>query len=335
MSVALPRIDHNRKLYDTWKASHSVTHEVAPVISQKPAKLVGGLFPFGYNPSICRWNGRILMAYRYHDSRNSWETSLAIAELNENLETIANNKIELAGQTNEDPRLFVWGSELWIAYVQASLATPGGMPTCVVRHGKLIEGNLWKIEGQFLPTFGKNDNTGMEKNWVPWVRNSHIQFVYTSSPYQKVFSTLNLSSEESVGLRWKWGAIRGGTPPLPLGPGEISLPERCPTISFFHSRLDNEPPMEPPSPAYHHRYYVGAIIRNSESEQTAISRTPILRGSELDSLEAADRKKCYHWKPNVVFPLGAIQHPDGWVLSVGVNDSACALVTLKESDLNL
>lgn len=333
MSVAFPRIEHNRKLYETWKASHSVTPEVAPVLSQKPAKLVGGLFPFGYNPSICRWNGRILMAYRYHDSRNSWETSLAIAELNENLETISNTPIERSGQTNEDPRLFVWGSELWVAYVQASLAVPGGMPTCVVRYGRLIEGKTWKIEGQNLHSFGKNDNTGMEKNWVPWVRDG-LQFIYSSSPTQSI-TAINGDYEETPGLRWKWGTIRGGTPPLPWGSGEISLPERCPTISFFHSRLDNEPPMESPGPAYHHRYYVGAIVRNSDGSQSAVSKSPILRGSELDSLTADARKKCYHWKPNVVFPLGAIQHPDGWILSVGINDSACALVTLKQSDFNL
>ena len=330
MSVALPRIEHNRKLYETWKASHSVTPEVAPVTSQKPAKLVGGLFPFGYNPSICRWNNRIVMVYRYHDSRNSWETSLAIAELNENLETISNNKIELAGQTNEDPRLFVWGSELWIAYVQASLAVPGGMPTCVVRYGRLVEEKPWKIEGQFLPSFGKNDGTGMEKNWVPWLKGTkEVHFIYSSSPTQTMIPTVSGKDlEESPGLRWKWGTPRGGTPPIQRQPDGLYL-------SFFHSRLDNEPPMEPPMPAFHHRYYVGALVRNSMGEQTQISKLQILRGSELDGLTADERKKCYHWKPNVVFPLGAIEYKDGWLLSVGINDSACALVTLKESDLNL
>ena len=60
-----------------------------------------------------------------------------------------------------------------------------------------------------------------------------------------------------------------------------------------------------------------------------ISREPILYGSPWE------KDKVFHWKPNVVFPGGVIKYGDGYLLSIGVNDSRCCLVKVNETDLML
>ena len=66
-----------------------------------------------------------------------------------------------------------------------------------------------------------------------------------------------------------------------------------------------------------------------------VSRKPILYGSEIDDLKVEQRKACVHWKANVVFPGGAVARDGYWLLSVGVNDSACVIAKVKPETLNL
>ena len=99
-------------------------------------------------------------------------------------------------------------------------------------------------------------------------------------------------------------------------------------MRFFHSRLDNEPiPIR-------WRYYVGAALIEND-QIVKVSRKPILKGSEHDEMSPSESGSCRHYKQNVVFPCGAIEHKGGWILSVGINDAACGLVKIEEKDLNL
>ena len=77
---------------------------------------------------------------------------------------------------------------------------------------------------------------------------------------------------------------------------------------------------------------MGAMLikAGKEFETLAVSKRPILRGSEI----GGDTSR-FHFKPNVVIPYGAIEHEGGWLVSVGVNDSQCLLVKIKEKDLQL
>jgi hypothetical protein len=60
-----------------------------------------------------------------------------------------------------------------------------------------------------------------------------------------------------------------------------------------------------------------------------ISKQPILSGDEL-----------YYpghkfWKPKVRIVYGAVEEGDGWLLSLGANDSACEMAGVKKEDLFL
>lgn len=171
---------------------------------------------------------------------------------------------------------------------------------------------------------GKNDNTAMEKNWVFYEQEGTLRVIYRSSPDVELLAVdqervLDVDTK-SHSVWWKWGQFKGGTKPFKLSDGR--------TIRFFHSRLDNEPrPMQ-------WRYYVGAAVIDN-GNIVAVSKRPILKGSEHDDMGATDKASCSHYKPNVVFPTGAIQRDNKFYLSVGINDALCGVVMIEEKDLNL
>lgn len=108
---------------------------------------------------------------------------------------------------------------------------------------------------------------------------------------------------------WEWGELRGGTSPLP---------HRGLWLRFFHSHVDGI-------------YRMGALLMESQPpfQVMAVSKWPILSGD--------DRYKYgwKFWKPRVVIPYGAIEWNGGWMVSIGRNDSECALVHVTPEMLNL
>ena len=320
-SPVAPAIAWNMAKRKEFDLRFNIKPEIPAVVDQIPGTVVNpkSLFPFAYNCSIFRFSGRIFLAYRWHEKR-SWETSLAIAELDEKFNVKENKRISLPGPANDDPRLFEHKNWLYVSYVSASK-----IDRTTIRYGRLIEGKEWTVEGQFQVKYGKNDGSSMEKNWVPFVWNNKIHFIYQIHTVHKVIEVDDSSVvNEHIGSpgSWIWGQMRGGTTPLKYNGG---------WIRFFHSRLDNEP-----SPN-RIRYHVGALKMESNPpfSITQVCKKPVLIGSELDTLSEEERSRCrFHFK-NVVFPLGAIEHNDGWILSVGANHCSCVLVNVKEKDLIL
>lgn len=311
MMSILPRLTHNIRLSKEWKDANPLPPEIPAVQQQLPTTIIDGLFPFGYNPSIVRFGDRVLLAYRWHE-KPTWETSLAIAELDRSGKVISNKKIDLVGPANDDPRLFTDGGTLWISYVHAL-----AIGKTTIRYGRLIERDKWSVEGQTLVKYGRNDGMSMEKNWVPFFHRKNIHFIYSCNRVQTVIE-VESDSVNSVsmgtGAAWKWGECRGGTPPLP---------HQGKWLRFFHSRTSN-------------RYYVGALLMEPEPpfHVISVSKRPVLKGSDEDSLTDAQRKACPFRHVKVAFPLGAIAMKEGWLLSVGINHGQCGLVTVGEGNFN-
>jgi predicted GH43/DUF377 family glycosyl hydrolase len=278
------------------------------------------LFPTGYNPSIIRHQGRLLMAYRYHPN-NNLSTRLAMAEFDEHWNVTKNVEIQVpsTSQSSEDPRLFSYQGQLWLSWVDADFPSPA--PTCVVKIGRLSQiGSTWNIEDDRRLQCGKNDGSSVEKNWVFFEAADNLMWIYSNHPQQSVF---NIACElKSPSPHWPYGEIRGGTSPLPYQ-GKL--------LRFFHSSLDFE------MPPTQRRYFMGAAIMEPEPPfaTIAVSKTPIVIGSEIDDLSETERGSSLQFKQKVVFPAGAIIHDDGFVVSVGINDSECALLMVKEKDLKL
>ncbi len=66
-----------------------------------------------------------------------------------------------------------------------------------------------------------------------------------------------------------------------------------------------------------------------------MSKEPIIYGSEDDDLSVTERATCAHRKPKVAFPMGAVRNSDEVLLSLGINDCACAVARIWTKDLNL
>jgi predicted GH43/DUF377 family glycosyl hydrolase len=311
-----PRIRHNETLSRAWLMERNIKSAVPPIADQCELFRINGkaLRPFGYNPSITRFNGKLLMAYRWHSEKNH-STALAMAELDAQFSVLSNQDIVATGGNSiEDPRWFHYQNKLWLAYVDSQWPAK---PTCQVRYG-FFDFQSRTVDGK-APVFGNNNGTAMEKNWLFFADGGGLYTIYDSWPKQTVL-TLNgeLSSKQFDGITWPWGQIKGGA----------IVEHGQHLLRFFHSRLDNEPA------PYYGRYYVGAMLleKHWPFNVVNISKKPILAGSELS--EGSDQQNCAHWKANVVFPGGAIDYKDGWLLSIGINDSQCGLAYLTERQLH-
>lgn len=316
------RVTYNENLARAFYAQRGIQSTVSPVFKQHQSIILNrhALFPFGYNPSIIRWQGRILMAYRWHP-RNTPSTELAIAELDERFNVKTNDRIQFvpAALSTEDPRLFIFRDELYISYVETEW--PKRL-SGVVKYGLLVEGSPWHVVDIKQPPFGHNDGGAKpEKNWVFFQHGQDLLCLYESHPNQTVLRLENPLSLVSTHPQWPYGTIKGG----------CIMPWNLNYLRFFHSTLDNEPPPT------RRRYYLGACLWDANDcfKTVKISSQPIAIGSEICDLTGAQRNQCSHYKPQVIFPGGVIEMDGQFIVSVGTNDSGCCLLKLKPSDLNL
>ena len=315
-----PRLKHNSALAAAFITQHKVTGRYPRVTEQVECLRLefGKLFPYGYNPSIFEYEGKLLMAYRWHNGK-TLHSDLALAELDMTGKVHHNAKIDL-GEGGEDPKLFLHGGEPHISWVETTF--PEIPFRSVVTFGRLSDG---KILHPQMPALPGNDFSTMQKNWVFFEHDFGLYCIYRCSPtHQTYWIHGNATSGpfNTDAPRWPYGQIRGGTSPL-LFEGNL--------LRFFHSGLDNE------FGQFSRRYFMGAYVMRPEPpfEILAVSTRPIVYGAEIDGLKKADREACPQYKRQVVFPGGAVQADGYWLVSVGVNDSACEILKIRPADLRL
>ena len=311
------RSDLNAKLAKAWLSANGNPPPVPRVTAQiatVPLDL-SKLHKFAYNASIARHDGKIYLAYRYHESGP--QTKIALAELNGDFKVKSRFEVPLNGQSVEDPRLFInEKGELCMTWVESVLDK---LPyTCKVWQC-VLDITERRVQPIFVidPFITLYPQPRSEKNWCVWENKT----IYSSSPMQVIH--WNGYKYECPGAWWPYGQIKGGT---------SSTPYKGKLIRFFHSTLDNEP-----EGAHSRRYFMGAMLMEPEPPfaPIAVSKQPIVTGSEADDMSDLERASCFHHKQRVVFPAGAIEFDDGWVVSAGINDSAIALLHILEKDLHL
>lgn len=331
------RHTYQENLFSAYQLAHGEIALAKPAVEQLPGVVVNrhALPPFAYNPSITRYQDKLWMVFRYHDQRD-FSTALGVAEIDEKGTVYSHKPLQLPhnGGSEEDARFFMRGEQLWVSYVDSTY--PAMPPKSVVKYGALSADTVWSVPQLFQPRLGTNDMTACEKNWVMFEYGGRLICIYSLADYcldrpqsapQTTIAEIKGESSQIIhqhpGPRWKWGPIRGGTTPLPY---------KGMLLTFFHSAIDADPPPN------RRRYFIGALALLSEPPFTPIkvSQKPILWGAESDTLTPTERSSCHHWKPKVVLPLGALDLGGGqFLLSAGINDSHCALFTVKEDDLHL
>lgn len=204
---------------------------------------------------------------------------------------------------------FIWnGNGQWTGATQV-LGFFDSDWQCRAKHRPPIEGNARELTpGSPIP------RKDYQKNWVPFFIDGQLHILYKSYPWNVIaFGQTwkdNKAYFHSDLLKWQWGDIRGGTPPILVD--DLLW-------TFMHSSLDWK--------HRYRRYYAGAIAFEPRPPFKPVLFTPepLLRGSQNDVWGQR--------KPLVIFPCGSLFRNGKWLLSCGVNDLKSAWVEIPHESL--
>jgi hypothetical protein len=229
----------------------------------------------------------------------------------------------------EDPRAVVIGERLYLFYVVIEKNADGKILGSCEMLTEFVAATfpLVPIRSFQLPKNPVSDpqraNTTWEKNWVPFALNDgNIALIYTHQPWTILH--LNVAPEVpipeflavfSIGeIKWDYGEIRGGTPPIVFD--ENSL------ITFFHSAQVI---------GSRNVYMVGAcVFRNSPPYEPRLITTEPLLVARYRTTAAR-----FGWGvlASVIFPLGAIQQNSIFKLLCGIDDGEIGIFAMTTEEL--
>lgn len=269
----------------------------------------------GYNMSIMMVGNNCWKTYRWHPG-NSWRTELVL-DINGKERAIKLPE-KYAKHSHEDARLFMFKGSPHISLTVARSKFNGqAADPCITGYGRLDEDGV--IYDWTEPRIGKNDWSSQEKNWNFFEWNKKLHVTYRHSPMHEVHELDGARSVKEYKTKTpecSFGEPRGGTKPFRFGEH---------WLRFYHTCQTNR------KSDVWWTYHVGALVMESQPpfRILKVSKHPIVSGDEL---YYPGNK---HWKPKCLLPYGAIATPDGWLVSIGANDSACETIEVTERDLNL
>lgn len=278
---------------------------------------------FFFNPAICKYEGKILMAYR----RNLGNADICLCELDPKTwqpvdgtcqELDLPKKDGAPSNSWEDPRLYCFDGKLMMSYGHWGHDWVEHRPT---QHFCLLERKKgkFKVGEDFIPNYGLNGKD-TEKNWLAFQDlEGKLWVIYNANPH----ITFGLNHEGMERSDWKhegWkNGLRGGTPPV-LNPQDGLL------YTFVRSHDDTGN-----RGAYHYqtrRYTVGCYAFEPIAPFKVVKYCPepLLTASEEDDFLPS--------APSVCFSSGCIWHEDQFVVSLGVHDKWCAIWKVDMEVLN-
>lgn len=264
-----------------------------------------------YNSGMVQAGDTVLLATRVYDAgRNRCEIELQRLEGGR---ATPIRRMELPSTSNleeyEDARLFWHDERLFMAYTEGHYYKE---PYVSIQRLVELDEDLEVVRSVPLH-YGFNGRGRSEKNWQFFSHEGRIHFVYGFHPHVVVAIEEDgrIAGEWTTpGIRWPYGTMSGGTPPVRAG-GYY--------LSFFHSYVK--------IPARDRRYSFSAYLFSGGPpfgiQQVTL---PLARGSANDP--DLPNAKVPHWMPLVVFPCGHLVREDHHLLSVGLNDSFDAMVRL-------
>lgn len=252
-----------------------------------------------FNPSVIKYGGRWVMAYR-----TGWAGSrIAVCEIDpENGIVGPSVPLDLrhprAAVGAEDPRLFVFRGQLHLSFT----AFDGQRPS--VLYAPL---NGLKVDRVIEPHYAAR--RAWEKNWAFFEGiDNQLYCVYSIDPVHTVLRVDGdrvavAGQTDSPVVGWVGGHLRGGAPPV-LVDGEW--------WHWFHGALDDGEP--------NRRYSVGLYAFDPEPpfKLRRWLTHPVAWASENDF--AASGNYC-----RVAFPGGAVLDRGRWHVAVGVHDRWCEM----------
>lgn len=278
-----------------------------------------------FNCSMIEFNGKKYFAYRMESRPWCERMRIGLCLLDDNYQPIKESNVlpelhsaltlkKVNGSTItyakgfhvEDPRLFVFNNQLYLSY------TDGYQ----MAQARINPDTLHAEESFYLL---KPDENRTEKNWTFFEHdmklhcvydiNNHIVWTMDGNHKDKEYST-------SFQHDWKYGDIKGGTPPIRIGDK---------FISFFHStlqmRIRNRDGRQ---------YFMGAYTFEAQApfKPLQISVEPFISGELINNNIPRLNNNIF-----VVFPSGVIRKENSFVVSLGYNDLECRFVEISDSQV--
>jgi predicted GH43/DUF377 family glycosyl hydrolase len=292
-------------------------------------------YPFAFNPSIVRWQGKLLMSFRIlPDPKNSFTSEMGLLLLNEDFEPFSAPQIlSLREETApapsraEDLCFLPLGDRLFIIYDdnEEVKISKGGFRMYVAE--LLYDGEHFFVkEKEALRYYYGESRDIREKSWVPFVYQDRLLLAYSLMPH-RIFSPrldgsgiCDTACCSSSRIHWDFGILRGGT--------SASI-EGDQYLSFFHSSVNMATAHSQGANILH--YFLGAYTFSREPPFaiTAISPTPIIGKNFYNGIIYKP-----YWKPTrCVFPRGHISDDRFLFVSYGRDDHECWIMKIDKKKL--
>jgi hypothetical protein len=305
-----------------------------------------------YNPTIVRFRGRLLMAYRVDSGhRETMQRRIGLCALDDQLHVIPGSILPLSDTIQRgdlrhyDPRFLVYRDRLFVHYNNNFSTRPNQIHLVELDPDTLeasAPARLLCLEGP---------RQEIEKNWMLFVHDDELLAVYQIAPH--TILRVHLAGQGTIPCTpihttaWdvsvyagRFGVPRGGAPPVRQGDAYVA---------FFHSRYPISPlrwvtrfwPVRPETrlpryvaaverrlrqPFAQVRYVAGAYAFAAAPpfRPRWITPEPVLRPE--DEPPRRHRRRANPYADGIVYPCGAILEDDGrWLVAYGLHDECCCL----------
>ncbi len=289
-------------------------------------------YPNAFNPSLIRWQGRLLLSFRSRNPLNGLTNLIGLVWLDEEFQPIGEPQMislspipPFAFSRNQDPRLIAQGDQLLLIYNDFARSSSG----TEVR--RMVIAALDQTNGQFiarkpecLHCFPGEKSSQTEKNWAPFIYEDQLMLSYQIAPHIVLSPKWDGHSCEIISVSedqiyWPWGEIRGGTPALLDGDQYLG---------FFHSSIPMETTHSSGKRIPH--YFMGAYTFASTPPFAlkSVSPKPIV-GKNFYKGPAHKT-----WKPlRVVFPCGYVMDEKNIWIVYGRQDHEVWVTKLDKKGL--
>ncbi len=250
-----------------------------------------------FNASIIEWRDGYTFCWR-----DGWKGSnLWLCQMDRKFQPVGHpKKLDIhhvdANYGREDPQLFLFRDSLFVAFVG------------VQGHGNRVQktnvlyaslDNEFRVTGVYAPKAPGVPYHRWEKNWQFFDYANELYAIYSVTPHKVLHIDGDYAEwcyESHTLSNWSGGEIRGGSSPYRIG-------DRF--ISFFHDKIDG--------PRGKLLYRAGAYTFEAKPPFRVLAMTP-------KPLLVADPSTNPGNYCDCIFPRGAVQVEDGWILSCGVHD---------------
>lgn len=292
-------------------------------------------YPHAFNPSIVRWQGRLLMSFRIiPDPNQSFNAEIGLVFLDEKFCPVSEPQLlslrdeySMAPCRAEDARLITLSNGLFMVYddnIEFKL-NKGGFRVYVAEIH--YDGEHFIADPiECLKHFENENRNIREKAWVPFIFKDHLLLAYSITPHRIFYPRLDgtgicdtVNCTES-NISWDWGILRGGTP---------AFLEKEGYLGFFHSSEVMASTHSSGKQMAH--YFIGAYLFSPEPPFNIlkISPEPII----AQNFYRGVRYKPY-WKPiRCVFPCGYISDDQYIWITYGRDDHESWVVKLDKRGL--